>query len=47
MAPRDEFYGHRSAKLEDPFAHVWQVSTRVEDLSQEEMQRRYDALMAG
>lgn len=46
MAPRDEFYGHRAGKLEDPFGHVWHVSTRLENLSEEELQRRYDALMA-
>lgn len=43
----DEFYGERSGKLEDPFGHVWHVSTRTEELSREEMQRRYDALAAG
>src|SRR6185295_2564771 len=40
----DQFYGERSGKLEDPFGHIWYVSTRTEELSQEEMQRRYDAL---
>jgi PhnB protein len=44
---KDEFYGERCGKLEDPFGHVWQVSTRIEELSQEEMQKRYDALVAG
>ncbi|HKI05329.1 MAG TPA: VOC family protein [Thermoanaerobaculia bacterium] len=44
---RDEFYGERSGKLEDPFGHVWQVSTPIEEVSAEEMQRRYDALMVG
>jgi len=43
----DQFYGDRSGKLEDPFGHIWHLSTRIEELSQEEMQRRYDALMAG
>ena len=42
----DQFYGDRSGKLEDPFGHIWHLSTRIEELSQEEMQRRYDALMA-
>jgi uncharacterized glyoxalase superfamily protein PhnB len=44
---KDEFYGERTGKLEDPFGHVWQVATRIEDVSAEEMQRRYDALLAG
>jgi len=44
---KDEFYGERGGKLEDPFGHVWQVMTRIEEVSPEEMQRRYDALLAG
>jgi PhnB protein len=44
---KDEFYGERTAKLEDPFGHVWHVVTHLEDVSAEEMQRRYDALLAG
>ncbi len=44
---RDEFYGERAGKLEDPFGHVWHVVTRIEDVSAQEMQRRYEALLAG
>src|SRR5215218_1487475 len=44
---KDEFYGERGGKLEDPFGHVWQVMTRIEEVSPEEMQRRYDAILAG
>jgi PhnB protein len=43
----DQFYGERSGKLEDPFGHIWHISTRTEELTQEEMQRRYDALVGG
>jgi PhnB protein len=43
----DQFYGDRSGKLEDPFGHVWLLSTRRESLSIEEMQSRFTALMAG
>ena len=42
----DQFYGDRSGKLEDPFGHVWLLSTRKENLSREEMQKRFAALMA-
>jgi len=38
---KDQFYGKRSGRFEDPFGHVWILSTHVEDLSSEEMQRRY------
>ena len=44
---KDEFYGERGGKLEDPFGHVWQVMTPKEEVSPEEMQRRYDAILAG
>jgi len=42
--PTNEFYGDRSAKLADPFGHVWHVATTIEAVSPEEMQRRFDAL---
>jgi PhnB protein len=44
---QDQFYGERTCKLEDPFGHVWHVVTHIEDVPAEEMQRRYEALMAG
>jgi len=43
-AVEDKFYGDRSGSLEDPFGHVWHVSTHVEDVSEEEMQRRAAAM---
>jgi uncharacterized glyoxalase superfamily protein PhnB len=43
----DQFYGERTGKLEDPFGHTWHISTPTGEVSPEEMQRRYDALMAG
>jgi PhnB protein len=42
---KDEFYGDRSCKLVDPFGHVWYVSTRKEELSADEVTRRFDDLM--
>ena len=41
----DQFYGERSGTIMDPFGHIWLISTRIEDVSPEEMQRRYDDLM--
>jgi PhnB protein len=41
----DQFYGERGGQLVDPFGHVWRVSTRTEDISAQEMRRRFDALM--
>lgn len=42
----DQFYGDRSGQLEDPFGHVWTLATRIEDISSEEMTRRFDACFA-
>jgi PhnB protein len=47
LAPvEDQFYGERGGRLVDPFGHVWRVSTHIEDISNEEMRRRFDALMS-
>ena len=35
-----QFYGDRSGGVKDPFGYVWYVSTHVEDVSPEEMDRR-------
>jgi PhnB protein len=37
---KDQFYGDRSGTLQDPFGHMWTVSTHVEDVTPEEMDRR-------
>jgi PhnB protein len=43
---KDEFFGDRTSLLVDPFGHRWRVATRKEEVSPEEMQRRWDASMA-
>jgi PhnB protein len=43
----DQFYGDRSGGVEDPFGHRWHVSTHVEDVPPDEMQRRAEKAMAG
>jgi PhnB protein len=40
----NQFYGDRSATLEDPFGQLWTVSSHVEDVSPEEMERRMAAM---
>jgi PhnB protein len=42
---QDQFYGDRSGTMEDPFGHVWTVSTHKEDLSADEIRRRAEAVM--
>jgi PhnB protein len=41
----DQFYGYRQGRLEDPFGHLWIISTHIEDVSPEEMNRRMEAWM--
>jgi uncharacterized glyoxalase superfamily protein PhnB len=43
-AAADAFYGERSGSVRDPFGHEWLVGHQVEEVSTEEMQRRYTAL---
>jgi PhnB protein len=43
---KDQFYGERGGSLVDPFGHRWHISTHIEDVSFEEMQRRCDAMLA-
>ncbi len=41
----DRFYGDRSGTLQDPFGHLWTVSTHKEDVPPDEMRRRAEAFM--
>lgn len=43
----DQFYGDRSGSLEDPFGHVWHVSTHVRDVSLREMKKQAATMAAG
>ncbi len=42
---RDQFYGDRSGGLQDPFGHSWYLATHVEDVSEAELHRRFQAMM--
>jgi PhnB protein len=42
----DQFYGHRSASVRDPFGHEWAISQELEKMSPSEMQRRWDAMVS-
>jgi PhnB protein len=44
-AVQDQFYGMRSGQVADPFGYVWNISTALEELSGEEMQKRYNDLI--
>lgn len=43
----DQFYGHRAGRIQDPFGHIWIISTPIEEVSADDMQRRLDKLMSG
>ena len=36
----DQFYGDRLGGVEDPFGYTWWISTHMEDLSPQEIERR-------
>lgn len=42
---QDEFYGERGGVVRDPFGHRWNIGHSIEQVSAEEMQRRYTALL--
>jgi uncharacterized glyoxalase superfamily protein PhnB len=43
----DQFYGRRDANLLDPFGYPWSVFTVKEEMSVEEMHRRFKDMMGG
>jgi PhnB protein len=42
----DQFHGDRAGSLRDPFGHRWMLATHTEDMSDEEMHRRMQEVMA-
>ncbi len=38
-----QFWGDRWGTVTDPFGHHWQIATHVEDVPEDEMQRRMEA----
>ncbi len=47
MPPTDMFYGERMAVLRDPFGHRWNIGHTIEEVSPDEMQRRYNEMAGG
>ena len=41
IEPTDHFYGERSGSFRDPFGHRWNIGHSIEEVTPEEMQRRY------
>ena len=44
MPVEDSEDGDRRGGVTDPFGHVWYIATHVENVSREDLQRRYDAM---
>ena len=44
--PSDQFYGERSGTVRDPFGHEWLIGHNIEEVTPEEMQRRYTQMMS-
>ncbi|MFN7976819.1 MAG: VOC family protein [Vicinamibacterales bacterium] len=44
---KDQFHGDRSGMVVDPAGFTWTIATRREDVSPDEMQRRFTAALAG
>jgi PhnB protein len=40
----DQFYGYHTGKVEDPFGYTWTISTVKEEISVEEMHRRFASI---
>lgn len=40
LEPRDQYWGDRYARIEDPFGHRWAIATRKEDLTLDEIVSR-------
>jgi len=43
--PADQFYGDRTGGVIDPSGNYWGIATHVEDVSHEEMAKRFAAMM--
>lgn len=40
-----QFYGDRSGMIKDPFGHTWNISTHVEEVTPEEVEKRFKEFM--
>ena len=43
----DQFFGDRSGWVKDPFGHEWTLSTHIEDVTPDELNKRMQEMMAG
>jgi len=43
MEPTNTFYGNRESGVTDQFGNYWWIATHIEEVSPEEMQKRFEA----
>jgi PhnB protein len=41
---QDKFYGDRSGTLQDPYGHIWHISTHIKDVSHAEMKKAMEGM---
>jgi len=41
---KDQFWGDRTGRIIDPSGHVWTISTRIEETSSEEREKRWSGI---
>lgn len=46
MEMKDQFYGDRSGTVTDPFGLKWVIGKHIEDVSFDEMQKRFNEVMS-
>ncbi len=46
-APEDMFWGERFARLRDPFGHAWGISTKLREMTPEEIQEAAAKMFEG
>ena len=46
MPAEDQFYGDRTGRFIDPFGYIWVVSTPVKKVTEEEMKKMVDEMVA-
>jgi PhnB protein len=45
MPVQDQFDGDRRGTLTDPFGHIWLIATRKEEVSPDELKKRFAAML--
>lgn len=43
---QNQFYGDRTVQFRDPFGHIWGFATHIEDVPEDELKRRFEAMCA-